>query len=109
MHALISKYYEVVQQDGLTDIFHMNTCIRAFTYSVLENVTNTQHPYLQQQMDLIKLQQILMDCIDCLEQLLKHPKTEAVVIHMFYFIQQYGKFQKDLKEKFSITWIPIPI
>ena len=107
MHVLVSRYCEVVQQDGLTDIFHMNTCIRAFTYGVLHGISNTQHPYLQQPVNVIRLQRILMDCIDCLEQLLKHPKPETVVMHMFYFLQQYGKSQKNLKERFSITWISI--
>ena len=109
MHALISRYYEVVQQDGLTDIFHMNTCIRAFTYGVLEHVEHIHHPYLQQQMNLIKMQELLSDCIDCIEKLSKYSSTKTVAMPMFHFIQQFGRFQKDLKEKFSITWIPIPI
>lgn len=109
MHALVSRYYEVVQQDGLTDIFHMNTCIRTFTYGILEHVENIHHPNLQQQVNPIKMQELLLDCIDCIEKLSKYSNTSIFAMPMFHFIQQFGKFQKDLKEKFSITWIPISI
>ena len=107
MHALVPRYREVVQQGNLEDIFHMNTCIRAFTYGVLEHVEHTRHPYLQQPMNLIKMQELLLDCIDCIEKLSKYSSIKTVAMPMFYFIQQFGKFQKDLKEKFTISWIPI--
>ena len=107
MHALVPRYREVVQQGNLADIFHMNTCIRVFTDGVLEHVEHTHHPYLHQPMNLIKMQELLLDCIDCIEKLSKYSSIKTVAIPMFYFIQQFAKFQKDLKEKFAISWIPI--
>ena len=54
-HVLVSKYQQLVQQNGLQDVFNMNTHIRTITYTVFEGIKFVQHPYQQQPMNPIKL------------------------------------------------------
>ena len=106
-HVLVSKYQQLVQQNGLQDVFNMNTHIRTITYAVFEGIRFVQHPYQQQPMNPIKLREVLMDCVDCIEKLMNYEKNETMLNLMFHFTQQIGHQQKRFREAYSISWIPI--
>ena len=104
---MVSKYQQLVQQNGLQDVFNMNTHIRTITYAVFEGIRFVQHPYQQQPMNPIKLREVLMDCVDCIEKLMNYEKNETMLNLMFHFTQQIGHQQKRFREAYSISWIPI--
>ena len=85
----------------------MNTHIRTVTYAVFEGIRFVQHPYQQQPMNPIKLQEVLMDCVDCIEKLMNYEKNETMLNLMFHFTQKIGHQQKQFREAYSISWIPI--
>ena len=105
-HILAPRYHEVLFQDKLKDVFYMSTYIRNFVHDVFEQIEIAQHPYIQQTMGPVKFREILVDCI---EKILQYKKNKTTLNLQFHFIQQFGQFQKKLKEKFSISWLPMQV
>ena len=98
--TLAPRYHEVLFQDKLKDVFYMITYIRNFVHDVFEQIEIAQHPYIQQTMDPVKFREILVDCTDCIEKILQYKKNKTTLNLLFHFIQQFGQFQKKLKENF---------
>ena len=108
-HTLTPRYHEVLFHDKLKDVFYMNTYIRNFVHDVFEQIQIAPHPYIQQTIDSVKFHEILVDCTDCIESILQYKKNKTTLNLLFQFIQQFGQFQKKLKEKFSISWLPMQV
>ena len=108
-HALAQKYYEVLFQDRLKDVFYMNTYIQINVYDVFEQIKVAQHPYIQQTMHPVKFCEIFVDCTDCIEKIKDHKKNKTTFNLLFHLIQQFGQFLKKLKEEFSISWLPMQV
>ena len=85
----------------------MNTYIRAFVQDICENNEVTQHPYTQMLMNPIRFREVLMDTTNCIEEMLQCDKSSETLNPIFHFIQQFGQLQKRLKDKHSVSWIPL--
>ena len=106
-HALTTKYQEVMFHNSLKDVLYINTYIRAFVQDICENNEVTQHPYTQMLMNPIRFREILMDTTNCIEEMLQCDKSSVILHSIFHFIQQFGQLQKELKDKHSVSWIPL--
>ena len=106
-HVLTIKYQEVMFHNSLKDVFYMNTYIRAFVQDICENNEVTQHPYTQKLMNPIRFREVLTDTTNYIEKMLNCKKSSVTLNSIFHFIQQFGQLQKGLKDKYSVSWIPI--
>ena len=106
-HALTTKYQEVMFHNSLKDVFYMNTYIRAFVQDIFETDEVTQHPYIQMLMNPIRFREVLTDTTNCIEKMLNYNKSSVILNSIFHFIQQFGQLQKRLKDKYSVSWIPL--
>ena len=106
-HVLTAKYQEVMFYNSLKDVFYMNTYIRAFVQDICENNEVTQHPYIQMLMNPNRFREVLMDTTNCIEKMLNYNKSSVILNSIFHFIQQFGQLQKRLKDKYSVSWIPL--
>ena len=106
-HVLTTKYQEVMFHNSLKDVFYMNTYIRAFVQDICENNEVTQHPYTQMLMNPIRFREVLMDTTNYIEKMLDYKKSSVILNSIFHFVQQFGQLQKKLKEKYSVSWIPM--
>ena len=106
-HILTAKYQEVMFHNSLKDVFYMNTYIRAFVQDICENNEVTQHPYIQMLMNPIRFREVLMDTTNYIEKMLDCKKSSVILNSIFHFVQQFGQLQKGLKEKYSVSWIPV--
>ena len=106
-HVLTTKYQQVMFHNNLKDVFYMNTYVRAFVQDICENNEVTQHPYIQMLMNPIRFREVLMDTTNYLEKMLNCKKSSVILNSIFHFIQQFSELQKELKEKYSVCWVPI--